>query len=67
VKRRFHYARRLTLAKIFDFRSPEERRCAIVIYRVDFALWQEWRIEARRAENIRKLRGCVDKLKGVAA
>lgn len=55
--RHYAFARRLSLERLFDARPAEKRKCALAIYRVDFALWQEWHEKAKRAENIRKLRG----------
>jgi hypothetical protein len=60
MRRRYlhpNLARRIALERLFDSRSPEQRKCALAVYRVDLALWQEWREQAKRAENIRKLRG----------
>jgi hypothetical protein len=55
--RSHNFMRRLSLERLFDSRTPEKRKCALAIYRVDFALWQEWHERAKRIENIRKLRG----------
>jgi hypothetical protein len=63
-RRRVFYRRdyrRLPLARLFDERTAEERRCALVLYDCAFALWQEWHAAQVRAKNIRKLRAAVER------